>query len=150
MNLLILRFVNIMMVALVAGTVFAITVGFNPKTLSAPAYVEMQQLAIKSLNTLMPLLGLITIIITFLSAFLHRNDKPVFILLLTGAGFLIISGLITKFGNQPINSIVMTWDKHTVPADWTSLRDHWWNLHLFRTATSIAALGLIIYSYLKR
>ena len=64
MTILIIRFLNLLMAGLIAGTLFGIWIGFNPQSLSAPTYVEHQQSVIKALNTLMPLLGLITIILT--------------------------------------------------------------------------------------
>src|SRR5204862_107869 len=79
------RFLNILLAALVAGTIFGIWIGFNPKELSSLAYVEQQQNAIRALNVLMPLLGLVTILITLLSAFLQRKEKSFFMPLLVAA-----------------------------------------------------------------
>ena len=56
---------------------------------------------------------------------MQRDSKTVFISLLIAAMFLIISGLVTRFENQPINSIVMTWNKADIPINWTTLRDKW-------------------------
>jgi hypothetical protein len=142
----IIRFLNVIMVALVAGSIFGIWVGFNPKNLSVTAYIENQQNAIRSLNTLIPILGLISIILTLISAFLQINEKVVFVLLLGGALFLIISGIVTRLGNQPINSIVMLWDKNYPPANWMDLRDRWWYLHIIRTLSALVALCLIVWA----
>ncbi len=114
----IIRFCNIVMVALVTGTIFGIWIGYNPKDLSAPTFIEQQQNVILALNTLMPILGLITILLTLTSAFLQRKDKVALSVLLVASAFLIVSGLTTRFGNQPINSIVMTWDMNTPPNNW--------------------------------
>src|SRR6185312_13193803 len=146
MATLIIRFLNIMMAVLIAGTLFGIWVGYNPRNLPPATYVEQQQSAIKALNTLMPLLGLITIFLTLLSAFLQKDNKTVFITLIIAAVFLIISGLVTRFGNQPINSIVMTWNKADVPANWTELRDKWWSLHIIRAITAFVAFCLIAWA----
>lgn len=145
----IIRFFNVVMVALVAGTIFGIWLGYNPKNLSAPTFIEQQQSAITALNTLMPLLGLITILLTLSSAFLQRKEKNTFITLLIAALFLILSGLTTKFGNQPINSIVMAWDMNTPPSNWIELRDQWWTYHKIRTATALIALFLIVWMSIK-
>ena len=150
MTILILRFVNIVMAGLIAGTLFGIWIGYNPQNLSAPTYVEHQQSVIKALNTLMPLLGLVTIILTVVSAFLQRDNKTVFISLLIAAVLLIISGLVTRFGNQPINSIVMTWNKANVPANWTDLRDKWWSLHIIRALTAVVAFCLIVWTTMRK
>ena len=58
----IIRFFNVIMVALVSGTIFGIWIGYNPKNLSAPTFIEQQQNVITNLNTLMPILGLMAII----------------------------------------------------------------------------------------
>lgn len=146
----IIRFCNIVMVALVTGTIFGIWIGYNPKDLSAPTFIEQQQNAILALNTLMPILGLITILLTLTSAFLQRKDKIAFSILVVASVFLIVSGLITKFGNQPINSIVMTWDMNTPPNNWTELRNQWWIFHEFRTLSAFIGLCLIVWTSLKK
>ena len=150
MTVLIIRFLNILMAGLVAGTIFGIWIGFNPQNLSASTYIEHQQSVIKSLNNIMPILGLITIILTVISAFMQKDNKIIFISLLVAAVLLIISGLVTRFGNQPINAIVMTWDKVDVPSNWTELRDKWWSLHIIRAVTSIAAFCLIVWTSMRK
>lgn len=150
MATLIIRFINILMAGLVAGTLFGIWIGYNPKTLSVQTYVEQQQSVIKALNTLMPLLGAITIILTIVSAFLQKQDQTVFIILLVAAVFLIVSGLVTKFGNQSINSIVMTWDKNSAANNWNELRDKWWSFHIIRTLSAFTAFCLIIWASMRK
>lgn len=145
-----IQFLNIILAALIAGAVFGIWIGYNPKNFSAPTYIEQQQGAIKALNTLMPILGLITIILTLISAFQQKDSKSVFITLLIATGFLIISGLVTRFGNQPINSLIMTWNVNAPPANWTELRDKWWSFHIVRTLASFIALCLIVWANIRR
>lgn len=146
----VIRFCNIVMVALVTGTIFGIWIGYNPKDLSAPTFIEQQQNAILALNTLMPILGLITILLTLTSAFLQRKDKIAFSALVVASVFLIVSGLTTKFGNQPINSIVMTWDMNTPPNNWTELRNQWWIFHELRTLSAFIGLCLIVWTSIKK
>lgn len=145
-----IRLTNIILSGLVAGIIFGIWIGFNPGNLSAATYVEQQQNTIRALNTLMPLLGLVTIIITIASALMQRLNKEVFILLLMAAGCLIISGLVTRFGNQPINSIVMTWSKDGLPDNWTELRDRWWSMHIVRTIAALVGFGLIVWGSIRK
>jgi len=146
----IIRFFNVVMVALVAGTIFGIWLGYNPKDLSAPTFIEQQQSVITDLNTLMPILGLITILLTLTSAIIHKKEKRTFIILLIATFFLVLSGLTTKFGNQPINSIVMTWDMNVAPSNWMELRDEWWTYHEIRTLTAFIALLLIVWVSIKK
>ena len=144
------RFLNIILVALVSGVQFGIWVGYNPQTFSASTYVEQQQGAIRGLNTLMPVLGLVSVLLTLFSAFQQKDDKSTFYVLLTGAALLIVSGLVTRFGNQPINRVVMTWTADSIPADWAAWRDRWWSFHIIRTLASLLALLLIVWSALKK
>lgn len=150
MKIVTIRFLNILMAGLIAGTLFGIWIGFNPQSLSEQAYLESQQNAIKSLNTLMPLLGLITIVLTIISAFLQKNNQTIFISLLIAAALLIISGLVTRFGNQPINSTVMTWNKLNLPDNWTELRDRWWSFHIIRAGTAVLAFCLIVWTSMRK
>jgi hypothetical protein len=150
MTTLIIRYLNIILVGLLAGMMSGIWLGYNPKTLSLSTFVEQQQNVIKALNTLMPLLGLLTIILTLSSGFLQNKNKPIFITLLIAALLLIISGLITRLGNQPINSIVLTWNKENMPADWTGLRDKWWSFHIVRTLTALVAFCLIVWTSIRK
>ena len=150
MTTVIIRFLSIIMAGLLAGILLGISLGYNPKNLSVPTYIEQQQNAIKALNTLMPLLGLITIILTLASAFLQKDNKTIFITLLIATLTLVITGLITRLGNQPINSILMTWNKASVPSNWTELRDKWWSLHLIRTVMTLIAFILISWTAVRK
>ncbi len=145
-----IRFFNVVMAALVAGAIFGIWLGYNPKNLSAPTFIEQQQSVISDLNTLMPILGLVTILLTLTSAILSKKEKRAFTILLTATFFLVLSGLTTRFGNQPINSIVMSWDMNTPPGNWMELRDQWWTFHEIRTLTALIALCLIVLVSIKK
>ena len=75
MALTIISFIDLLLVALLVGTMFGIWIGFNPAGLSASTYVEQQQHTIRALNTLMPLLGAICIVLTIALAVLTK-DSP--------------------------------------------------------------------------
>ncbi|MCB9046798.1 MAG: DUF1772 domain-containing protein [Chitinophagales bacterium] len=145
-----IRFLNIIMAGLVSGVIFGIWLGYNPAGLSAPTYIEQQQSVIRALNVLMPILGLITIVLTLLSALGAKKDKGRYYMLLLATALLIVSGLTTKFGNQPINSIVMTWDMHAAPDNWMALRDKWWSFHIIRTTTAVIAFALIVWTSMRK
>jgi uncharacterized membrane protein len=150
MTIVLIRFFNIMMSGLIAGTLFGIWIGYNPQSLSDQTYIEQQQSVIKALNTLMPLLGLITILLTVFSAYLQKRNQPVFITLLVAAVLLIVSGLVTRFGNQPINAIVMTWKSTDIPTNWIELRNRWWSFHKIRSVTALMAFCLIIWTMVRK
>ncbi len=146
----IVQIASLTLIALVAGAVFGIWRGYNPESLSATAYVEMHQNAVRGLNVLMPVLGGLAIVFTLLSAYLQKDDRYVCYTLLVAVLLMVVSMLVTRFGNQPINAIVMTWDPQSPPADWQQLRDKWWHFHLIRTGTSVLALVIMIYSVVQK
>jgi hypothetical protein len=145
-----IRFLNLIMAGLIAGSIAGISLGYNPASFSYPTYVEYQQNAIASLNTIMPILGLITIILTLVSAFSQKTKKSVLITLLVAATLLIAAGLITRFGNQPINAEVMKWSPSNTPANWSELRADWWQFHLGRTVLSVIAFCLIAWTSVRK
>ncbi|HTO45114.1 MAG TPA: DUF1772 domain-containing protein [Burkholderiales bacterium] len=149
MSATIIRFVDLLLVALLVGTIFGIWIGFNPAGLSPATYVEQQQHAIRALNTFMPLLGALCIALTIALAVLTKKDRRTRYLLIATAVCLLMAGVVTRFENQPINSIVMTWTPQAPPANWMELRDRWWQWHIVRTLAGIAALCLLISAVLS-
>lgn len=145
-----INFANLLLGALVAGTMFGIWLGYHPGGLSADVYVSQQQHAIRALNVVMPVLGGLTIGLTLVAAALAASDRTRLILLLSAAVCFIAAGLITRLLNQPINAIVMTWSADAPPTDWMQLRDDWWRWHVMRTIAGMGGLSLLIIAALKR
>jgi uncharacterized membrane protein len=139
-----IRFVSLLLTSLLVGTMFGIWLGFDPSALTATAYVEMQQNAIRALNTSLPALGLVCVLLTAALAALTKNDKRGRYLLIAAAMCLVIAGLVTRFGNQPINAVVMTWSPQAPAANWMELRDIWWHWHIVRTVAGVGALALAL------
>jgi ABC-type transport system involved in multi-copper enzyme maturation permease subunit len=146
----IVRFLNIIIAALLAGVSFGIWIGFNPSGLSPSTYIEQQQNMLQSLRVLMVSLVVIATLITILSAYLQKNNKSTFISLLIAAVFYIACILITRFGNKPIDDQVITWLKDSIPTNWTELRNNWWSFHILRTIAEILALFLITWTSIKK
>jgi uncharacterized membrane protein len=137
----ILRFIVLALLALLVGTMFGIWVGFDPASLSASGYVEQQQNAIRSLNTLLPAMGAICIVLTFVLAYLAPRGRD---LLIAAALLMLVTAAVTRFGNQPINAVVMTWSVRAPAANWAQLRDQWWQWHIVRSVTGIGAFLLLV------
>ncbi len=149
MTATIIRFTDLLLVSLLVGAMFGIWLGFNPRRLSARAYVEQQQNTIRALNTPMPILGAVCILLTIVLAVLGKSSRPAIYLLVAAVACLIAAGVITRLLNQPINSQVMTWSIQAPPANWTELRDEWWRWHVARTLAGIAALSFLIVAVLS-
>ncbi len=142
----IVRFANILLAALLAGTSFGIWMGFNPGHFSPSTYVEQQQNLVRSLNALMVALVILATVVTLASALLQRQNKPTFVALLLAAGFFVACILITRFGNVPIQKEMLQWNAAELPADWAVLRDNWWSFHIQRTVAELAALVLVAWT----
>jgi len=144
------RFVNIIVAGLLAGVSFGIWIGFNPSGLSTSTFIEQQQNMLQSIRTLMVFLVVFATIITILSAYLQRHDKSTFIFLILAAVLFIACILITRFGNKPIDEMVITWTKDAIPDNWTELRDNWWSFHILRTVAEIIALLLVAWTSINK
>lgn len=139
-----------MLAAILAGVSLGIWIGFNPQGLSPSTYVEQQQNMLHGLRVLMVVLVVAATIITLTLAFLERRNNLVFIGLLAAAGLFIACILITRFGNKPIDDIVLTWNSASLPANWTDLRDQWWTLHIWRAIVELAALLIVTWTSVRK
>ena len=139
-----IRFTSLLLISLLVGTMFGIWLGFNPASLSATAYVEVQQNAIRALNVSLPVLGLLCIVLTVALAVLTKHDQRTRYLLVAVVFCLAAAGFITRFANQPINAVVITWSPQAPAANWAELRDTWWYWHVLRTIAGVAALALAL------
>jgi uncharacterized membrane protein len=137
-------FATIFLTGLLVGVMFGIWLGYNPAGVSGPAYVEVQQAAIRGLNVTLPVLGAVCIVASLACAFMAREDRAQLCLYLVAAALLIAAGLITRFLNQPINAIVITWNAQSPPAEWTALRDQWWHWHIWRTIAAVIGFALLV------
>jgi hypothetical protein len=146
----IIRFLNIIIAALLAGVSFGIWIGFNPLSLSPSTYIEQQQNMIRALNVLMITLVFSAAVITIISAFLQKSNKPVFITLLIAALFFVTCILISKFGNQPINKVIMSWTSGSLPGNLSEFREKWWSFHIMRTIAELIALSLVTWTSIKK
>lgn len=142
------RFLLLVLLSLLVGTMFGIWVGYNPASLSATAYVEQQQNAIRAFNVLLPAIGAVCILLTAGLAFAARLDSRTRYLHVVAAILMVVAAVVTRFGNQPINAIVISWGAHAPAADWVQLRNDWWQWHVVRSVAGIGALVATIVAVL--
>lgn len=146
----IIWFVLLVLMALLVGSMFGILIGYNPASLSASAYVQQHQNAVRSLNTLFPVMGAICIVLTVILAFRSGTQRHIRYLLVAAVFLMLVAALVTRFGNQPINAIVMTWSTQVQATDWEQLRDQWWQWHVARTVTAILAFSFVVVAVLSK
>ena len=89
-------------------------------------------------------LVLLCIILTVALAVLTKHDQRTRYLLVAAVFCLAAAGFITRFANQPINAVVITWSPQAPAANWAELRDTWWFWHVLRTIAGVAALALAL------
>jgi uncharacterized membrane protein len=142
------RFLLLVLLALLVGTMFGIWVGFNPASLSGASYVEQQQNAIRSLNTLLPAMGAICILLAIGLAVQSKGSPRSRSMLFGAAALMLVAAVVTRFGNQPINAIVLSWSPQSPAANWVELRDLWWQWHVVRSVAGIGALALTVLAIL--
>ena len=143
-------FISLLFASLVVGSMFGLWLGLNPTELPAAVYVAQHQQLVRGLNVALPVIGAVAIVFTLAAAFLARHQPPRLALLLLTAACLITAGLVTRFLNQPINVIVMTWSADSLPANWAQLRDDWWRWHVVRAVAGLVGLCLLITATLRR
>jgi uncharacterized membrane protein len=146
MNLfaMLLRFLALLLFALVAGSVFGIWRGYDPTLYSAATFLEVHQGAVGGLNHLLPGLAIASIALTLALAWFARRKGPVLWLYLGALFVMVAAGLVTRLVNQPLNTQIIGWTVDTLPGNWTDLRSEWWRWHLVRTALSVCGLALLI------
>ena len=134
----------LLLVGLVAGSMFGIWRGYDITAYAPATFIEVHQGAVRGLNTLLPAMAAAALALVVLLAVLGRNRPAVLGLYLMAGLAIIAGGVITRFLNQPINDHVMAWTPAAIPADWTTLRDSWWNWHLLRLIATLGAELLLI------
>jgi len=139
-----LQTADILLIGLLAGATFGIWRGYNPSGYAPSTFLEMHQGAVRGLNTLLPVLGALSIALTIALAVMARTSPMVLWFYAVALVLMIAAGLITRFGNQPINALIMDWTPAALPDNWAELRDRWWNWHIARTAASGAATVALI------
>ena len=146
MTISLIRFINLILAALLAGASFGIWVGLNPTAYSLATYLEQQQHLVRSLNVLMVSLVVAATLVTIASAWLQRGNKAVFVTLLIAAACFASCIFISRFGNLPIQNEMLTWRADALPDNWTTLRDQWWSFHIMRTIAELIALVLVAWT----
>ena len=134
----------LLLIGIVAGSMFGIWRGYDITAYAPATFVEVHQGAVRGLNTLLPAMAAAALALVVLLAVLGRNRPAALGLYLAAALAIIAGGVITRFLNQPINEQIMGWTPAAIPADWTTLRDSWWNWHLVRLAATLVAEFLLI------
>ncbi len=142
----VIRFINIIMVSILAGISLGIWIGFNPAGMPSSAWVQQQQHMLHALRTLMITLVIVATLITLVNASLNLDKKRVLVSLVIAAAFLVACIVITRLGIKTLDDQVLQWNTTSIPASWMEIRDRWWTLHKLRTIAELLALCIIVWN----
>lgn len=148
MFIFIIRFFDILFSGLLSGIMICIWQGADNKGISEKTNLEIQQANIRIFSDKIPFLGWITILLTLVSAAMQNQIIPIFIPLLLASLLLTGGGIITRYGNRPINKQIQRWSNNFIPSKWEYIKDKWFSYHIYRTILTLLAFVLIIFASL--
>lgn len=144
MSTTILRFITLLLAGLLAGALSLIIVLDNAFSEPAALYIAFKQREIASLTVLLPLMGVLTTVLMLILAYLVRQRQRELWLTLAGAVCLLFIGALTALVFFPLNEQIRAWSPQAPPADWSMVRDHWNQLHVFRAGLGIGGFAFLL------
>jgi len=138
------RFVNLFVVAAIAGSFFAIRFGYSPtmRALSPVPYTQVQQGIAATLRLRVPIAMAVALATSLAVLVLHGEvESSGFFLTLIGFATMLVAAVASVIVNQPIEREVLTWDPKGPPANWFVFRDRWEQFHTLRAGLAALALA---------
>lgn len=135
---------TIVIVGVMVGEEFSVAVVMNPIFNALPSDSAAQAHAHggRMLGAVMPFwyIGSLVLSAIWAVAGWHHHGTA---LVLTAAGLLILSVIMSLLLLVPINNRNKTWTEETRPADWKQQLNRWNRFHYLRVAVIIAAFTLL-------
>ena len=141
------RFVNLLLVGLLAGLLVGVFLVELALLEVGPAvYTAVQKPKHEVFQPVMPVLDTLVIVSGLLVLFLIPDRKTwVFGLAVVGVACTTALTATTLLVNVPINSeIINVWSVENPPADWTEVRDRWNFFHGLRTVLAVVAFSCLL------
>ncbi|MET7472946.1 DUF1772 domain-containing protein [Streptomyces sp. NPDC005648] len=140
-----LEIVTTVVVGLMVGVEFAVAFVMNPifKALPDDASQMAQSHGGRMLGAAMPVWYIGSLVLSAVWAVAGRHHDGVG-LVVTAAGLLVLSVVMSLLLLVPINNRNKTWTPETRPADWKEQIDRWNRYHYVRVAVIIAAFTLLV------
>ena len=142
------RFVNLLLVALLAGLLVGVAfVEVALLDLPASVYAAVQKPKHEVFEPVMPIFVTLVIASGLLVLFLMRREFKSLVFALTLVGVLGTVALMisTVLVNVPINAEIMdAWSVESPPANWAEVRDRWNFFHGLRTILAVVALVCLL------
>jgi uncharacterized membrane protein len=131
---------------LLAGVFYYGTFTVVPAFYDVPIDVHLKyRVALMSHNAVyVQLLTVIAILVPVWLAFVNKKSRLIRNYALLAALTALISILITRFGNVPVNQLMTAWEKSKAPANWREILDRWNLFNGIRTVFALASFLLVI------
>ena len=144
MVLKIASFVNLFLVALLAGLLVGVLLVERALLEVGPhVYTAVQKPKHEVFAPIMPVVNTLVIVSGLVVVLLLIRDRKTWVFGVTAIGVLCTIALTTTtlLVNVPINSeIINTWSANDPPADWAQVWDRWNLFHAIRTVLAVEAL----------
>ncbi|MFF0433007.1 anthrone oxygenase family protein [Streptomyces sp. NPDC004327] len=140
-----LEVVTTVLVGLMVGVEFAVAFVMNPIFSALPEDSNQQARSHggRMLGALMPFWYIGSLVLSAIWA-VAAWDRPGTGLVVTAAGLLILSVVMSLLLLVPINNQGKTWTPENRPADWKEQMNRWDRYHYVRVAVIIAAFALLV------
>jgi uncharacterized membrane protein len=145
-----LLFITLILIALLAGRAFWVSLLDDPARFPADVYVAYFQIVDRSIAAPIAVMGVSAMLLAGLSAALSFRDRPVLLLLCGAFCCVLLSNFVTVHYHLPINAQIASFNPSSLPAAWPGLRDRWWEYHQIRTVALLCALGFVSLAVLIR
>jgi len=131
---------------LLAGAFYYGTLTLIPSYYEVPLDVHLKsRVALMNHNAVyMQLLTLIAIISPVWFAIVYKHIRAIKNYAIAAAMAALISIIITRFGNVPINQLMRKWDATGAPANWSGILNKWNLYNYVRTAFAFVSFLLVV------
>ena len=148
MVLKIARFINLFLVALLAGLLVGVfIVEMALLEVSASVYTAVEKPKHELFEPIMPVFNTFVIVSGLVVVLLLIRDRKswAFGLTVVGVACTIVATTTTLLVNVPINSeIINVWSVNDPPTNWARVRDRWNLFHAMRTVLAVVALFCLL------
>ena len=137
-------FGTLLFAALITGGQYVVWWDYDPAGAAPAFFVEKMQHAIRVIGTPLFAVQCTAAVLTIASAWLARQDRAAFRLLLAVCACYVVAVLLTIFGAIPILKQIATWNIDAPPSDWQEITLRWWWIHSIRFVIQLTGLSLLI------
>lgn len=144
----IVRFVNLLLAALLAGNEFGTWAAVHRAlwSMPTPEHIRAEQALTRRFASIMPF-WMVSVLVSCLPALAlaRRGGASAFRFTLAGTFCFVAMLVSTVRGNVPINNRTLELSpEETPPEEWRDLRARWDRLHAVRVVLNVTGLGLLL------